>query len=229
MRIKFLIFSFVFNFFFSVSLKVPVLSLDFSVCHMLDQHVCLRACDGVLLWPSSNWFISSHFFNKAFFFIVSSSYSFQFSLPCFRNLVLNLSFIVSFPIVDLAYPSFSARGITVDLFLVGLSLAVSTPYETRAYFIVKNGSKPVGLCPSWPFYCVLRYLRHWYYLDVVLVFLPLWHIYIYVLALPQRLHYARHRCLLRRRIIFLYHALWYIYIHIYLSSGPSPVSCTRTP
>ena len=75
MRIGFLIFSFGFDFvfqlvsrclFFALTFRVVTLLnstcvrvfvsvcyTDFSGCLTFDQHICLRACVGVLPWPSS--------------------------------------------------------------------------------------------------------------------------------------------------------------------------------
>ena len=215
-----LFFSFVFDFFLSVSLKVSILSLDFSGCHMFDQHV---VCVLVIVCYSglpATGLSRPIFLTRVIFFMVSSSYSFLFSLPCFRNLASNLSFFVSFPVVGLAYPCFSARGILSTLFWLAFPWLYAL--RTKQVHIWES-----YMAPNQPGYAYLGYSTAFCatyvigtYLGVVFVF---YRYGIYVLALPQLLHHARHRCLLRRRIIFLYHALWYMF------SGPSPVFCTRTP
>ena len=87
MRIGFLIFSLGFDFvvqlvsrclFFALTLRVVTLLNstyfrvlvsvcypDFSGCPTFDQHTFLRACVGVLSWPSSHRFSWLHFRNQA--------------------------------------------------------------------------------------------------------------------------------------------------------------------
>ena len=52
-RIDFLNFSFGFDFFCRVSFKVPLVCLELLGFPICEQHVCLRACVGVLPLPSS--------------------------------------------------------------------------------------------------------------------------------------------------------------------------------